>query len=253
MNIGEVIISIALILGLGYILFIVLQDPILMLKSAIRSMQSGYNLRLTVLLSPIWIPVWIIDRIFNLKIFIKKFEDASLKQTINFGQFVKYIQIDTNDIKIINKVVNSFIESRLYENPDYDFHELILNYSIKGEEIIIKADKGINQSKFYELVEYLSYASPKNRIFHIKAIFINCNNRADSYFLFAEPYYRHKLIGKTFKNKKIYVEINSNEESIYYNSNIDYFKNFKFNNFINDISRLKYKELVISPAHNTLV
>jgi len=246
MNLTEIIISLVFTFGIIYIIYLILQDPGLMIKSVLRQIKSTESWRLRFVSALIWIPVWIIDKIFKLNIYIDKFEDASRKQTMDFKAYAKYLEIDTNDIETITSLVNGFMESERYNNPGDNDYDLLLNYSIINDKLIIKADEAVNLTKFYKLAEYISYASPQNRIFHVKAVFINFKNRTDSFFLFANPDYSNKLVGKTFKNKKIYVEINSGNNCIYFNTNIDYFKNFKFDQFIGDTVRLKYKELITS-------
>jgi hypothetical protein len=247
MDLSELFIALVFIVGLGYMLYIIIRDPILMLKSLLRNMKSTSNWRIRAVFSPIWIPVWIIDKIFDLKIYIDNFEDASRQQSIDLSKYDKYIRIDTDDVETNKNEINQFVESHLAENPDFNYKDIELNYSIVGDKLIIKTEKNIRLSIYYGLVEYITYTSPQNRIFHVKAVLINSHCRENSFFLFAESYYKNRLIGKTYKNKKIYVETDRDKQCIYYNSNIDCFKNFKFNKFMAEVVRLKYKAIKIEP------
>lgn len=79
---------------------------------------------------------------------------------------------------------------------------------------------------------------------------MNKQNRADSYFCFVDSAYPLKLIGKTYRNKKMYVDFDPDQkhnERIYFNSNIEYFKNFKFDKFESDLIRLKFRSIKIIP------
>ena len=74
-----------------------------------------------------------------------------------------------------------------------------------------------------------------------------------SYFINSEYNYEMKLTGKDYKNKKLYVEFtseNNSIERIYYNPSLEYVKNFNFDKFINDINNLTTE---IKAQHTTRV
>ena len=246
MDTFEIIIILIFIIGIGFILYLILRDPILMFKSLLLGLKSDGNWRLKILFSPIWIPFWLIDRLFKLKLFIKDFEDASRLKDIKFTDYDKYIQIDTDDSDYIEKIIKSFRKD--YNPKDY-------NYTLNGAEIklsqhddftTLRFEKNIDFNSFNALIQYMDNSAPQNRVYHVKGILINRQNRSDSYFCFVDTAYPLKLIGKTYRNKKMYVDFDpekNDNERIYYNSNIDYFKNFKFDKFESDLIRLKFKDI----------
>jgi hypothetical protein len=241
----EIIISLVFIIGIGLILRLILRDPVLMIKTFLRRLKASGNWRLLVLFSPIWIPMWLIDRLFGLKIYISDFEDASTVKSIVFNDFDKYILIDTLDIKHIEQTLKSFHNA--YDPNDY-------NYNLNGSEIkiskfdkftVLRIDKSVQFDSFNALIQFIDNSAPQNRIYHVKGILINKINRFDSYFVFVDTVYPLKLIGKTYDNKKMYVDFNPDKEDgerIYLNSNIDYFKKLDFDKLIDNINVLKFND-----------
>jgi len=247
----ELLIIFIFIIGIGFILYLILRDPILMFKSLLRELKSDDNWKLKILFSPIWIPIWLIDRIFKLRLYIKDFEDASKPKDINFTEYEKYIQVDTDDSDHIEKIINSFHND--YDPKDY-------NYSLNGAEIkftqqdeftILKIGKNIDFNSFNALIQYMDNSAPIYRVYHVKGVLINKQNHTDSYFCFVDSAYLLKLIGKTYRNKKIYVDfdpVKRDNERILFNSNLDYFNNFNFDKFESDLIRMKFKSIEIMPS-----
>lgn len=108
MDTFEVIILFIFIIGIGYILYLILRDPVLMLKTFLRGLKPDNNWRLIIVLFPIWGPIWLLDRLFSLNLYIKDFEDASQPKKIDFADYDKYIQIDTYDSGYIEEIIKSF-------------------------------------------------------------------------------------------------------------------------------------------------
>lgn len=143
--------------------------------------------------------------------------------------------------------------ARYYRYCDFDsakFNYQLNGCKIKisefGENLILKPDNEIEFNSFNNLVHYLDNSAPKDNVYNVKGILINKKEKEYSYFIYNDSAFQLKLIGKTFKNKKIYVDINPESEindTIYFNSNIDYFKNLNFKKFENKIHKLKFKEL----------
>lgn len=245
MDTFEIIILLIFMIGIGFILYLILRDPILMFKSLLRGLKGDGNWKVKVLFSPIWIPIWLIDRFFKLKLYINDFEDASRPKDIKFTDYDKYIQIDTDDSDYIRKIIKSFRND--YDPKDYNYtlNGAVIKLSQHDDFTTLKFEKNIDFNSFNALIQYIDNSAPQNRVYHVKGILINQKNRSDSYFCFVDTAYPLKLIGKTFCNQKIYVDFDpeKNDEKIYYNSNIDYFKNFKFDKFESDLIRLKFKDI----------
>lgn len=246
MDTFEIIITLIFIIGIGFLLYLILRDPILMLKSLLRGLKSDGNWRVKILFSPIWIPIWLIDRIFNLKLYIKDFEDASRPKDIKFTDYDKYIQIDTDDSDYIEKIIKSFRKDFDPDNYNYTLSGVVIKLSQHDDFATLRFEKNIDFNSFNALIQYMDDSAPKNRVYHVNGILINKQNRSDSYFCFVDMAYPLKLIGKTYCNKKIYVDLdpeNEDIERIYYNSNIDYFENFNFDKFELELIRLKFKNI----------
>jgi uncharacterized protein YeeX (DUF496 family) len=227
-----------------------------MSKSLLRGLKADGSWRLKILFSPILIPTWLIDILFKLRLYIKDFEDASRPKDIKFYDYDKYIHVDTDDSDYIEKILKSF-------HNDYD--PKVYNYTINGADIkltqqdeftLLKIEKNIDFNSFNTfntLIQYIDNSAPLNRVYHVKGILIHKQHRSDSYFCFVDTAYPLKLIGKTYRNKKMYVDFDpekKDNEKIYFNSNIDYFKNFKFDTFESELEKLKFKNIEIMPMHN---
>jgi len=232
MDISEIIITLIFTLGIGYILFLIIRDPLLMIKSLLRGLKADTNFKLQVVLFAIWGTIWIIDKIYGLKLYIKELEEASIAQNISFGEFEKYVLIDTLDIDYIDGIIKSFQQES--ESDSCGLKSYVLRIAEYGKNVAIEIENKIDFQCFNSMIQYLDNAAPKNQIYHVKGILINRNNRKESYFVFSDMAYSVKLIGKTYKNKRMYIDLdpdNGKNELIYLNSNIEYFKNFDFDNF----------------------
>ena len=251
MDIFDLIISIIFIFGIGLVLYLILRDPIYMLKSFLRGLKSHPNWVAKIIFSPIWVPACIIDRIFGLKLFIKEFEDASRPAKILFSEYDKFIFVNSTSIEHIEKGLHSFESD--YDPTEFNYHlnDCKIKTSKFGENLILKLENEIEFNSFNSLVHYLDNSAPQDKVYNVKGILINKNTKPDSYFIFNDTAFTLKLIGKTYKNKKMYVDINPETElndTIFFNSNMDYFKNFDFDKFENEIYRLKFKELKLKPS-----
>ncbi len=251
MNTFDLIISIIFIVGIGLVLYLILRDPIYMFKSFLRGLKSHPNWVAKIIFSPIWLPALLIDRIFGLKLFIKEFEDASKPVKISFPKYDKYILVNTIDLVHIEKVLHSF--ERDYDPTQFNsrMNACKIKTSEYGENLILKLENEIEFNSFNRLVHYLDNSAPQDKVYNVKGILINNNTKPDSYFIFNDTAFTLKLIGKTYKNKKMYVDIKPESElndTIFLNSNMDYFKNFDFDKFDNEIYRLIFKEFKLKPS-----
>ena len=237
----ESIITLILILGIGYILYLILQDPVSVIKSLLRGLKNNDNWGTLIVFFPIWGPIWIIDRVLGLNIYIKDFEDASKFKRIIFKDFDKYILVNTNDKIFIEKVIKTFQDD--FDSKEYNFSLSSSEIKISDFEnkVVLKIEKDIKFDTFNALIQYTDNSAPQNQIYNPKGILLNRQNRIESYFVFFDTAHPLKLVGKSYQNKKMYVDMDpekDNDEVIHFNSNIDYFKKIKFDDF-----ELKMKEL----------
>lgn len=245
MDTSEIIIALILVLGIGYVLYLILQDPVLLLKSFLRGLKNDNNWKTLIIFFPIWGPIWLVDRAFGLKIYIKDFEEASSPKRINFKDFDKYILVNTVDKEFIEKVIMTF---------QTDFDPIEYNCNLGGSdikmsdlenEIVIKIENEVRFDSFNALIQYMDNSAPQNQVYNVKGILLNRQNRAESYFVFFDTAFILKLIGKSYQNKRLYVYIDpekGNNEIIYFNSNIDNFKNFNFDKFESMVTILNFKD-----------
>ena len=251
MDTFELTILIVFVFGFAVILYLILRDPIYMFKSFLRGLKSDGNWKAKILFSPIWLPIWIIDKIFGFKLYIKEFEDASRPEKISFTEYDKYLLINTPDLKRIEKVIQSFVKSYDKKEYDYKLNGACLKISDFEENTVLKIENEIEFKSFNTLIQYMDNSAPKETVYNVKGILINKSERSKSYFIFHDTAFVLKLIGKTYWNKKMYVDIDPEtelNETIYYNSNMDYFKKIDFDKFENEINRLKFKEIKLKPS-----
>ena len=251
MNTFEIIITLTFVLGIGYISYLIVKDPVLLLKSLLRGLKNNDNWKTLILFFPIWGPIWVLDRLFGLKIYIKDIEEASRPKHINFNDFEKYILVNTEDREFIEKVIKSFQD---------DFDPLEYNYSLGGSDIkvskwgnkiVLKFEQTVSFDSFNVIIQYLDNSAPQNQIYNVKAILLNRHNRADSYFVFYDTAYSLKLVGKSYQNKRMYVDLDPakvNDQTIYFNSNIENFNNFKFDEFESNMKGLNFETIKIKPS-----
>ena len=255
MTFFEIFILGVLILGFGYLILMILRDPFYFLKSFLRGLKADGNWRLKIIFFPLWGPIWVFDKIFKLKLYINEFEEASVSKKISFKEYDKYLLIKLMEIDNVENAIKSFlneIDPKGYNNTLNESRIKIAEYK---NEIVVKMEKMVVFSTLNALIEHLNFSYPQDKNNKVKGVFINSKDRDNSFFVFSDMGFPYRLIGKTYRNKKIYVELYSDSgietnETIYMNSNMDYFKNFHFDRFENEISRMKFKEIVISPAHN---
>ncbi len=242
MSIMSILIIVIGILGVLVILYTIFRDPLLAIKSFFRFLKSGSS-NITVLFFPIWGLVWLIDRAFNLKIFIKDIEEASIPHKIKFTDYQKYIFVDIEDIKRVGAIIDKF---RLDYDPkewDYNISNTKIEIGAISKDVLIKFTD-ISFACFNVLINYIENSSPKYSVYHPKGILISNVDIKHSYFVFPSTAYMLKLIGKSYTNRKLYVEIDpakDKEEVIYYNNNVEYLKNFKYNKFLIALNTVRFQ------------
>lgn len=251
MDIFGIIILLTLMVGFGFLLYLIMRDPILMLKSLLRGLKSDHDWRFKIIFSPIWGPIWLIDKIFDLKLYIKEFEDASIPEKISFDEFEKYLLINTANLDHLGEMLKSFLNENDSTESNFILEDSKIRISNYWQKTVIKLNNEIEFASFNSLARFDSSLSFSNPGYNIKGILINKFDRTKSYFVFSDPIFLSRLIGKTYLNKKMYVELDADNETneiIFYNSNIDYFKGFDFNKFENEIYSARYEDIEIKPS-----
>ncbi len=239
MTLIEIFIVFVFVTGLTYAIILIARDPIYSLKAFLRALKPS-NIFIIVLF-PIWFPIWIADKIFDLRIYVESIEDDSKEKRIEFKDFNKYIIIESLDIKKIEEIIDSFIEEYDPKEFNYSLKNVDIRFFEFNESILLVLSENIGFETFNMLVYFLSNGISDSKIYAVKGIVINKFHRNMSYFINSEYNYEMKLTGKDYKNKKLYVEFtseNNSTERIYYNPSLEYVKNFNFDKFINDINNL---------------
>ena len=239
MTVIEILIVFVFVTGLTYVMYLIIRDPFYSFKAFLRALKP--NNKFIIVLFPIWFPIWLTDKLFDLKIYVNSIEDDSKEKNIEFKDFKKYIIVESSDIKKIEKTIQSFIN----EFDPKEFNYSLKNVEIKlyklNESILLGLSDGIEFKTFNSLANYLSNGMTDSKICAVKGIGINKFNKYESFYINSERIYDLKLTGKDYKNKKIYVEYSPENESVerfYYNPSLEYVKNFNFDKFINDINKL---------------
>ncbi len=238
----EIFVKSILIIGWIIVIYFILRDPILLSKKILRGLKFDNNLLYQIIFSPIWGTVWIIDKAFNLKIYINYFEEASIPKPINFNEYDKYLSIKTENLVEIEAVIKSYLNKFYSDDDTFNLNQAEIAIGKFKDKIILKFTRKVSFASINLLVEYIS-SQPTNKIFVVKGIFFNRQNRKNSYYIFYDSAYSGKLIGKTFSNKKMYINLFTEEETIFFNSNIDYLKSFSFNRFENKLSKTRFKTI----------
>lgn len=241
----EFIVFLFFAIAIVYLLSRFFRDPLLSFKSFLRALKPSHY-KLIVLLFPIWFPIWIIDKIFNLKIYISEIEESSVPKEITFSNYEKYIIIGTENSDAIVKCLFAFKQ---------DFHKIEYNYDISKAEIfittnkknaIIRIDQYLEMKTFKVLMRYFYNSSTNNKVWPVKGVLIDNKEIENSFYISITPEVSDKLVGLTYKNKKIYAKLldeSNDNDKIYYNSDIDYQKKFDFDNFFNEMMNCDFKKI----------
>jgi len=239
MDFIEIIIFLIFLLGLGYLLFLILRDPILMIKTFLRGMKSNH--RLAIISFPIWIPMWLIDKAFDLKIFIKNFEEASVKSKIDFKNFNQYLIVNGAVKSDLMKIINDFRTEKDVDDILNKINSIDISITESFNKIILKIRNNDSFYAFKMLINIIDNVAPQNKIYNVTGILLDKSDISKSFYL-QKNSTDLKLYGKTYMNKKIYANIDETEDIdlIYFNTNIELIKRFNFDKFKNNTSELNY-------------
>ena len=236
----EIFIICILVLGIVMILFIIFRDPILILKTFLRGLKAD-RWEYKIILFPLWGPIWLIDKIFKLELYISNFEEASHPKQIDFSTFQKFIQVKIESIDSIRLILQKFQSEFDPETYNFPLTGLRISYSPYKDYFILNIEGPITFSTYNNLTYYLD-----DRF--AKGILLNKNKMTESYYLLFDSTYPLRLIGKTYNNQKMYVDLMSNSaeiDKIFFNSNIDYIERFNFDKFESQIETLHFTEILI--------
>ncbi len=230
----EILVLTLLCLGAVYTMYLIFRDPINMFKSFLRYLKD-YNVRLKIVSSPLWGVFWMLDKQFSLNIFYEDIEETSIKSAINFDDFKKYIIINIEDFSTLENRLST--ERYFKKSIDMSSIAGITNY--QGQTIILLNDR-ISWHDCIALFRAISIIAQDLNLYSTKLVFIEYSSIDKSFFCMEKDGYSLMLVGKTYSNKKIYLKFDDNA-NIYYNSNIDYFPNFRFKRFIKNVDKLIFE------------
>jgi hypothetical protein len=108
---------------------------------------------------------------------------------------------------------------------------------------------------FKVLMRYLYNSSTNNKVWTVKGVLIDNKKIENSFYISITPEVSDKLLGLTYKNKKIYAKLldeSNDNDKIYYNSDIDYQKKFDFDNFLYEMMNCDFKK-ILKPSTQQVV
>ena len=239
----DIILILIFATGIGLILYLIFRDPVLMLRSFLRALKSDGSYRLMILLFPIWGPAWLIDKIFGFKIYAESFEEASKERTIPYDDYEKYVIINTDNVKSVNKYIDSFNADYDSKDFDYSLNGAVIKTATLNSDTVMQLDSKVPFKSYKMLISYLDNSAPKNKVFNVRGVLISKNRNAKSLSFVRNVAYPGKLVGKDQRNRKLYLDFlsnNSDKTVIYYNPDIDYIRKFNFRRFENEVARLRF-------------
>jgi len=247
-----IIIFVIIISLIGWLIFIFLKDPILMLKSFLRGLKTG-NIRLAILTFPIWGFFWIIDKILDLGIFIKNIEEASIPFEIEFPKYKSFILLNDTDLVEISNVLTRFMESFDKDEYNYSISETAFSFSLLRKETILKVTGKLEFETFKHLINFLSNHQNGKILYSPIGIMVGKSHIDNSFYIYKDWNYDFELIGRNKAGyKKIYSKLDLGEDTksidkIFYNSNFEISKGFDFDKFIEQAGAARFEELKILP------
>lgn len=246
MNIYQTLFSLLIFIGLAYLIYLILRDPVLTFKKILRAIKADSNIKFKIGFFPIWGPIWLIDHYFGLKLYIDEFEDASISQRINFKEYDKYLLINNADIVDVERILKSLHQEDDELKDSFSLDGTLVSITSLNQQVVVRFQMNIDFQTYNSLIMCMDYSAPNNSVYNVKGVLLNRMKKINSYFIFPDFAFPLKLIGKTYKNEKMYVSFDpesGDNEMIYFNSNIEYFKNFNFDRFESEIQGLHFREI----------
>ena len=248
MDTFDIIMVILLFGGLGIALYYFLKEPGKILKDVLNMMKNS-GIRGEILFSPIWFPVWIIDKGFKLNIFEKTASDfqtnddllyeSERSEKINFNDYDTYIFIHKVEIDEIIKMINDFNDTCQVRLNNYYFTRL-------GNNLTILKNESLTFSDYVSLIQWIStFNNSKNKVIGITKNTIDVHK---SFFIENDSTGKHinSLIGKNYMGKSfsVYV-IEAYNDTLDFNNSIKTLNNFKFDGYFKLFAEVKFEKLEI--------
>ena len=222
MEIDSIILVLIFSSAILYAVYLFLREPRHIIISYLRGLHElPWWYRSKIFAFIIVAPFWLIDRMFNLKIFINDISEASKDYKVDFENSDKYLLIKNKN----KEEVLDAIEKLLSENNTKDKVEVISLNRWKSY-VVVKLDKTISFSKFNGLLYRLS------NLFFAKAVVINRVDRSSSYYLVHNEDAEYQLVGRNGRGQKIYVDMGRTKAYLSININVQYVPFFSFNRFV---------------------
>ena len=249
MNVFEIIIKSLIICGGVAIIYLILRDPRKAIVTFFRSILTRKNIFVSIIFIPISLPVWIFDKLLNLGIYYENFEDVSKPVTINPAEFDQYVLVSLNSENTTKSILKEINDALIKYEPESALEIGSIQYSMLDNKTLFKLTNKNDIKDFLTLVLCWNYTDHKNISINAKGILLNQRNINESLFFFVNDENDGKIIGKDYTNRKIYYNLlygASNANTVFYNYNIDHFKNFKFKKFIQDLDGIKWTKITSS-------
>lgn len=245
MRLTDFLFAFLFIIGLGYLIYIVVDDPIRIFRSLFRCFKPNTGkIVWRIIKAPFWIIILFFDYFFKLGIDIKHYTEVSKEIDFKYSNYDNVIIIETNNLSFIENQMRIIKRNIKNDNMDYDLSQIIFEYAIVNNRTYIKMKNG-NFAVFKTIVSYLDNIDENSRIIRTRGILKSRLNVKDSICFEYEIYYSSILIGKDYRGRKLYVTINCrniNDSKYYYNSEIDKMSYFKLSKAIEEIESLNFNK-----------
>lgn len=245
MSIPELFIATLLFVTGLYIFYLILREPVLLIKSMLRGMKDVSS-RLQIVLIFIWGPIWLVDKIFGFKIFINEIEEASVKFEIQKDDYLKYCIIEGVKLEDLKAQIDDFITDCKSNTSLGEFDYSLFKMTHEKDQIILVFSSSINLKAIVELHAILANCQIEDKLLNVKTVFVHGKNIRKSFYLLSKFDSKSWLVGKNGMGRKLYVDTYSNDINngcMYYNSNIEYIKMFNFRRFKQLVKNAHFKPL----------
>jgi hypothetical protein len=240
--------SIVLIISLVYVLFKNFKEILYNILRGLKSDRIGW----LIFLSPIWIPVYLLDKQFKLGIYISEENEDSIDEdlvytstktlNIDFSQYQKYIIVNPTNLKELNKAIADCYEI----TPEEDFKRMKF-YCNQGK-FILKISDDCNFYNFNYLIQWLNTELNKGtKNIEIYGLALNKSISMESYYVACDTTGQHvnSLTGKTFAGDKFSIYLFDDfekTEKLEINNKIKLDLELEINSLTTDFSNLEFIE-----------
>jgi hypothetical protein len=238
--------SIVLIISLVYVL---VKNPKEILYSILRGLKSD-RIDFLILLSPLWIPVYLLDKQFKLGIYKSEDNEDSIDEdlvytstktlNIDFSQYQKYIFINPTNLKELNKAIADCFEI----TPEEDFKGI--KYNCNQNKYILKISDHCNFYNFNYLIQWFNTELNKEtKNIEIFGLALNKSISMESFYVASDTTGQHinSLTGKTFAGDKFSIYLFDDfekTEKLEINNKIKLDLELEINSLTTDFSNLEF-------------